>query len=248
LTVPSQFQETAGRGVSAGMNGNRVLVGRRAWLRDEGIEPLQEAETRAAALEATGHTVLSVAVNQRLVGLIALRDTLRPEAKDTISRLNAQGVRVAMLTGDNERAAQAMAEEAGIVEVHPNLLPDDKLRLVREWQARGLRVAFIGDGINDAPALAAADVGIAMGVAGTDVAMETSDIGFLSDDLTRMPEVVELSRRMLRVIAQNVAFSVAVNLGSVVAAGMGWISPIAGAVIHETSAMAVIVNAMRLLR
>jgi len=153
-----------------------------------------------------------------------------------------------MLTGDNERAARVIAAEAGIEEVHSGLLPEDKLRLVREWQGRGQRVAFLGDGINDAPAMAAADVGLAMGAAGTAVAVETSDIAFLSDDLTKMPEIIALSRRTVRVIRQNIAFSVALNLLSVLAAGLGWISPIGGAVLHESGAMAVILNAMRLLR
>ncbi len=156
--------------------------------------------------------------------------------------------RLVMLTGDNERVAKTIAADAGIDEIHAGLLPEDKLRLVRDWQAQGRRVAFIGDGINDAPALAAADIGIAMGAAGTDVALETSDIAFLSDDLNKMPEVVALSRRTLKVIRQNIGFSVFLNILSVVAAGLGWISPIGGAVIHEAGAMAVIVNAVRLLR
>jgi Cd2+/Zn2+-exporting ATPase len=173
---------------------------------------------------------------------------LRAEAKGAIARLKTQGIRVAMLTGDNERVAKAIADEAGIDEVHAGLLPEVKLRLVREWQAQGKRVAFIGDGINDAPALAAADIGIAMGAAGTDLALETSDIAFLSDDLAKMPEVVALSRRTMKVIRQNIAFSVFLNVASVVAAGLAWISPIGGAVIHEGGAMAVILNAVRLLR
>jgi len=153
-----------------------------------------------------------------------------------------------MLTGDNERAARAIATEAGIDEVHSGLLPEDKLRLVREWQGQGKRVAFLGDGINDAPAMAAADIGLAMGVAGTAVAVETSDIAFLSDDLTKMPEIIALSRRTLKVIRQNIAFSVVLNILSVFAAGLGWISPIGGAVLHESGAMAVVLNAVRLLR
>ncbi len=153
-----------------------------------------------------------------------------------------------MLTGDNSRAAAAIASEAGVEETHAGLMPEDKLRLVRQWQSEGKRVAFVGDGINDAPALAAADIGIAMGAAGTDVALETSDIAFLNDDLTKMPEIIALSRRTLSVIRQNITFSVVLNVFSVVAAGLGWISPIGGAILHEGGAMAVILNAIRLLR
>ena len=153
-----------------------------------------------------------------------------------------------MLTGDNARAAAAIAVEAGIDEVHSALLPEDKLRLVREWQAQGKRVAFVGDGINDAPALAAANVGVAMGAAGTDVALETADVAFLNDNLKKLPEIIALSRRTLSVIRQNITFSIILNLFSVLAAGLGWISPIGGAILHEAGAMAVILNAIRLIR
>jgi P-type E1-E2 ATPase len=117
--------------------------------------------------------------------------------------------------------------------------------LVREWQTNGNHVTFVGDGINDAPALAATDIGVAMGAAGTDVAIETSDIAFLSDDLIKMPEIIALSRRTLKIIRQNIAFSVGLKILSVVAAGLGWISPIGGAIIHEGGAMAVIIKAVR---
>lgn len=248
LFQPSGFRSVAGCGVEAQVDGHRVLVGRAAWLAQRSVTLTPEAEHRAAELEAGGHTLLVVARNERPVGLVALRDVLRPEAKEAVARLRRQNLRLVMLTGDNERVAEAIAAEAGIGEVHAGLLPEDKLRRVREWQAQGHRVAFVGDGINDAPALAAADIGIAMGAAGTDVALETSDIAFLSDDLTKMPEVVDLSRRTLSVIRQNIGFSVGLNILSVLAAGLGWISPIGGAVIHEAGALAVIINAIRLLR
>ena len=248
LFEPSEFRSLAGSGVEAQVDGQRVRVGRTTWLGQNVAALTPEAALRATALEAAGHTVLVVTRNERPAGLIALRDALRPEAREAIARLRRQNLRLVMLTGDNERVAQAMAAEAGIDEVHAGLLPEDKLRRVRAWQAQGQTVAFVGDGINDAPALAAADIGIAMGAAGTDVALETSDIAFLSDDLTKMPEVVDLSRRTLRVIRQNIAFSVGLNILSVVAAGWGWISPIGGAVIHEAGALAVIINAIRLLR
>jgi len=248
LLEPTGFRSSAGCGVEAQVDGKRVQVGRVQWLQAKGVVLGPEGQRRAAELEAVGHTVLAVATDGRAAGLIAVRDVLRAEAKETVRRLKAQAIRPVMLTGDNERAARVIAAEAGIEEVHSGLLPEDKLRLVREWQGRGQRVAFLGDGINDAPAMAAADVGLAMGAAGTAVAVETSDIAFLSDDLTKMPEIIALSRRTVRVIRQNIAFSVALNLLSVLAAGLGWISPIGGAVLHESGAMAVILNAMRLLR
>jgi len=248
LPEPAGFRAAAGCGVEAQVDGQRVLVGRVDWLDKQAIAFTSGARQRAAELETNGHTALAVAIGERVAGLIAVRDVLRPEAKEAVSRLKKQNIRPVMLTGDNERVAKTIAAEAGIDEIHAGLLPEDKLRLVRDWQAQGQRVAFIGDGINDAPALAAADIGIAMGAAGTDMALETSDIAFLSDDLTKMPEVVALSRRTLKVIHQNIGFSVFLNMLSVVAAGWGWISPIGGALIHEAGAMAVIINAVRLLR
>jgi Cd2+/Zn2+-exporting ATPase len=248
LLEPSEFRSVAGSGVEAKVEGKQVQVGRVEWLEKNGAVLTAECQRRAAELEAVGHTVLAVASNGRVAGLIAVRDVLRPEAKEAVTRLKAQDIRAVMLTGDNERAARVIAAEAGIEEVHSRLLPEDKLRLVHEWQGQGRRVAFVGDGINDAPAMAAADIGLAMGAAGTAVALETSDIAFLSDDLTKMPEIIALSRRTLNVIRQNIAFSVVLNVVSVVAAGLGWISPIGGAVLHESGAMAVILNAIRLLR
>jgi heavy metal translocating P-type ATPase len=248
LLEPTRFRSSAGCGVEAQVEGKRVQVGRVQWLQGQGVVLEPEGQRQAVELEAVGHTVLGVATDGRAAGLIAVRDVLRAEAREAVRRLKAQAIRPVMLTGDNERAARVIAAEAGIEEVHSGLLPEDKLRLVREWQGRGQRVAFLGDGINDAPAMAAADVGLAMGAGGTAVAVETSDIAFLSDDLTKMPEIIALSRRTVRVIRQNIAFSVGLNLLSVLAAGLGWISPIGGAVLHESGAMAVILNAMRLLR
>jgi len=247
LLEPTGFRSSAGCGVEAQVDGKRVQVGRVQWLQAKGVVLEPEGQRRAAELEAVGHTVLAVATDGRAAGLIAVRDVLRAEAREAVRRLKAQAIRPVMLTGDNERAARVIAAEAGIEEVRSGLLPEDKLRLVREWQGRGQRVAFLGDGINDAPAMAAADVGLAMGAGGTAVAVETSDIAFLSDDLTKMPEIIALSRRTLKVIRQNIALSVALNLLSVLAAGLGWISPIGGAMLHESGAMAVILNAMRLL-
>jgi Cd2+/Zn2+-exporting ATPase len=248
LAEPVGFRSIAGCGVEAQIEGKLIRVGRTDWIERHLARFSPEVQTRAGQLQAAGHTVLGVAAEQSFAGLIAVRDILRPQAKQAIAHLKAQNIRTVMLTGDNPRVAAAISDEAGIEETHASLLPEDKLRLVRQWQEQGKRVAFIGDGINDAPALAAADIGIAMGSGGTDLALETSDIAFLNDDLTKMPEVVALSRRTLKVIRQNIGFSVILNLASVLAAATGWISPIGGAILHESGAMAVILNAIRLLR
>ncbi len=248
LAEPSGFRSIAGCGIVAQVEGMPIRVGRLDWMERESVSIDAAARSRSNQLEAHGHTVLAISSGQSVVGLIAVRDTLRQEAKEALSRLKRQNIRTAMLTGDNLRAAAAVSSEVGVDETYAGLLPEDKMRLVRQWQAQGKRVAFVGDGINDAPALAAADVGIAMGAAGTDVALETADIAFLNDDLRKMPTIVALSRRTLNVIRQNIAFSVVLNVIAVVAAGLGWISPIGGAVLHESGAMAVILNAIRLLR
>jgi cation-transporting P-type ATPase C len=200
------------------------------------------------ALEGEGKTMLAVAAAGRLVGVIGLRDTLRPGAAEAIGAIRQAGVRrVLLLTGDNARAAAAVATAIGVDEVRAGLLPEDKLAIVRELQRQGLRVAVVGDGVNDAPALAAADIGIAMGAAGTDAAIETADIALMSSDLARIPEVLALARRALTVIRQNVLLSVAINLLAVVLAGFGIVTPILGATVHEASAMLVVVNAVRLI-
>ncbi len=247
LLEPVGFRAVPGRGVEAEVDGHRVRVGSPDWLSYDATLA-EEGTRRVGELQAGGHTVLGITVGSRVVGLLAVRDVLRPEAREAVARLKKQKVRPVMLTGDNPRAAATIAREAGIDEVHAALLPEDKLRLVRDWQAQGRRTAFVGDGINDAPALAAADIGVAMGAAGTDVALETADVAFLNDDLNKLPEIIALSRRALSVIRQNIAFSVVLNVFSVVAAGLGWISPVGGAVLHEGGAMAVILNAIRLLR
>ena len=248
LAEPVGFRAIAGCGVEAHVEGKHIRVGRTDWIEEHLVQVAPEVQTRTVQLQSAGHTVLGIASDQSFAGLLAVRDVLRPRAKQAIAHLKEQSIRAVMLTGDNPRVAAAISDEAGIEETHAALLPEDKLNWVRQWQDQGKRVAFIGDGINDAPALAAADIGIAMGAAGTDLALETSDIAFLNDDLMKLPEVVALSRRTLEVIRQNIAFSVVLNLTSVLAAATGWISPIGGAILHESGAMAVIINAIRLLR
>jgi len=152
-----------------------------------------------------------------------------------------------MVTGDNQRAAQIVAREVGVDRVFAEVLPQDKLRIIRALQAQGKRVAFVGDGVNDAPALAAADVGIAMGLAGTDVALETSGIGLMADEIERLPQIIALSRQTLRIIRQNVILSMSINVLAVLLGGLGIIGPVFGALIHELSSLPVLANAARLI-
>ena len=191
---------------------------------------------------------MPVAINSRVAGLISLVDVPRPEAKQAIADLKRVGVgEVIMITGDNPRTAEMIAQELGIDRVYAQVLPQDKLNIIRDLQASGKTVLFAGDGVNDAPALAAADVGVAMGLQGTHLALETADIGLMTDEIERIPQIIDLSRRALRVIRQNVIFSMSWNVLSVLLSITGVIGPVFGAVMHELSALPVVGNSARLI-
>ncbi len=242
------FSVRPGFGVTGQVDGSAVLVGNRALLAEEGVAWPEAVDRQVQELEGQGLTVVPVVVGGRVSGLITLADPPRDEARAAVAELKQLGIgETIMITGDNQRAAALIAQELGIDRVFAQVLPQDKLRIIRELQAAGKRVAFVGDGINDAPALAAAEIGIAMGVVGTDVALETAHIGLMADELERVPQVIELSRAALRVIRQNVAFSMSMNVLSVVLGGLGIIGPVVGALMHEFSALPVLANAARLI-
>ena len=243
----AQFTVHPGYGVTAQVENQQVIIGSRAMLAEQGVGWADEVDMQARQLESRGQTVVPVAVDGRVAGLIALADTPRLGAKVAIAELKRLGIaQVIMITGDNARAANWIGRELGVDRVLAEVLPQDKLRIVRELQAEGKKVAFVGDGVNDAPALAAADIGIAMGL-GTDVALETADVGLMADEIERIPQVIDLSRKALRVIRQNVFFSMSVNLLSVILGGLGIIGPVVGALMHEASALPVLANSARLI-
>jgi len=190
-----------------------------------------------------------VALDGRLAGNLAVADEIRPEAADMVADLHRAGVReVAMLTGDNALVAAAVANEVGVDTVHAGLLPEDKLDLVTEMQRRGRVVAMVGDGVNDAPALAIADVGVAMGAAGSGVAIETADIALLADRIERLPEAVSIARRTARVMRQNIAIALVMVGALLLGVLFGGVTMAIGMLVHEGSVLLVIANAMRLLR
>jgi heavy metal translocating P-type ATPase len=251
---PDAFTVTSGQGVDAQAAGHHIQVGNRRQLAGTaaGGEEAGDAQTaadRLAAYERAGSTALAVQVDGEPWGIIVLADVLRPDARGLAARLRQGGVRrVIMLTGDNAAAAEAIARQADISEVRAGLLPEEKLAVIRELQAAGEVVAMAGDGVNDAPALALADVGVAMGVIGADVALESADVALMGDDLTLLPEVLGLSRRALGIIRQNIwGFAVAVNVAGILLAGSGLLSPIGAAVVHNVSSLFVVVNSGRLL-
>lgn len=237
-----------GRGVRAELDGARVLIGNEALLQEHGVVLPRELQRAAEELRERGQTAVYAAVDGNVLGVLGIADTVRPVARKVVERLRSLGVRrIVMLTGDNERAARAIAREVGLEEWRADLLPEEKVAVVRELQAAGFRVAMVGDGVNDAPALAAADVGIAMGAAGTDVALETADVVLMSDDLTKLPYSIELSRAARRIIVQNLAIAlgvIVVLVTSILVRGV----PLPLAVVgHEGSTIVVVLNGLRLL-
>ena len=222
-------------------------MGKRELLKEHSITIPEMVEKKVETRKSEGKTVLIVAYDGDVCGSISVSDQLREDAKDAIASLQKAGIKnVAMLTGDNQLTGEAIASEAGIDEVYAEMLPEDKLEKVKELQAQGQKVAMIGDGINDAPALAAANIGIAMG-RGTDVAIETADIALMKDELKKVSFAIRLSKRTLNNIRQNLIFAVVFNFAMVALSAAGIISMIAGAVLHQVSSLAVILNAMRLL-
>jgi len=193
-------------------------------------------------------TSLLVTVNRRPLGTILISDALRDDARATVDKIKGEGVsEIWMLTGDNEKVAAKIAKELG-VSYEAGLYPEGKVQHVKEWKRKGRVVAMVGDGVNDAPALAAADIGIAMGAVGTDVAIETADIALMTDELLKLPGVIRLSRKALRVIKENIVFAIVFNTVLIFLSANGWMSMILGAVLHQGSSLLVILNSMRLLR
>ncbi|HEV2282025.1 MAG TPA: HAD-IC family P-type ATPase, partial [bacterium] len=223
-----------------------VRVGSEAFMREEGVAIPEDLRSTVTRLQMDGKTLIYVA-NGRLDGVIAVADVPRPQAAATLRSLRALGItRLVMLTGDHARAAAAVAGRLGITDVRAELLPDQKAEAVRVLETAG-QVAVVGDGVNDAPALAAAHVGIAMGAAGTDAALETADVVLMGDDLTRLPYAIGLSRRTRRVVAQNLTLASFVIAGLIVlTVGFGLRLPF-GVVGHEGSTVVVVLNGIRLL-
>ena len=247
LPAADQFQMLPGRGVQAVVEGRTILAGNRAMLAEQGI-PLPQAAARAAdASLEEGCTVIYIACDKRAVGLLALSDTVRPEAHAALAEVQALGVEPVLLTGDNEKAARHLARQLGINSWHAGCLPQDKLRYMDDSLAEGQPVAMIGDGINDAPALKRAQVGIAMGGIGSDIAVEAADIALINDDLRELPHLVALSRRMMFVIRCNLTFSMALNFLAITLAITGLLNPVVGALVHNAGSVFVILHSAFLL-
>ncbi len=239
----------AGKGLTGSIEGRPVWLGSMRYAAERGFEISQNVLGRAEEFERLGRTVVALGNERNILGLIALADAIRPEARGIIARLHGLGVkRIVMLTGDNEATARAVAAELGIDEVRAELLPEDKVAAIEELTETYGTVAMIGDGVNDAPAMARADLAIAMGAIGSDAAIETADVALMTDELQRVPWLIEHARRSLRIIRQNIAFSLGVKLIFVGLTAWG-LASLWGAIAADVGAtLLVVANAMRLLR
>ncbi|MEW6213952.1 MAG: copper-translocating P-type ATPase, partial [Nitrospirota bacterium] len=234
------FEAVPGHGVKVRFNGKEILIGNRRLMKDRGIS-IEDRETVISGLEEKGNTVMIVAKEGKLVGLIAVSDTLKEYVEDVIGRLKDQGVEVVMLTGDNERTARAIGSRVGIDRIISNVLPSDKARVIKELQAEGKVVAMVGDGINDSPALAQADIGIAIG-SGSDVAKETGGIILVRDDLRDVIKGIRLSRATMRKIKQNLFWAFIYNTVAIPIAASGLLNPIIAAAAMALSSLSVVSN------
>jgi Cd2+/Zn2+-exporting ATPase len=247
LAEPKDFAETAGRGVKAQINGANVLVGRAQWLKDNGIDASFEKSVDVG--ETEGWSLIFVAQNGKCVGWVGMQDKTRAEAKEALAELKEAGVRrIAMISGDRHVVATRVAAEIGCEEAQGDCLPQNKVEFVRAMKAKGYKVAVIGDGVNDAPALAAGDIGIAMGAAGSEVAIHSATIALMNNDLRRLPFLVKLSRSTRAVINQNFLFGVLFIIVGLSAASFGIVGPIVAAILHNVGSLIVIFNSARLVR
>jgi ATPase, P-type (transporting), HAD superfamily, subfamily IC len=239
ITEATDFLNVPGLGMEASVNGNRIFVGSRRLLHNRGIAP--------PAIESTNDAEVWIA-NDQALGVIYLRDEIRPAAKRVIDFLKHYGLSVTLLTGDRLEPAAMVAEQVGIIDVRAELSPQAKLKCIHDWRASGKKVAMVGDGINDAPSLTAADVSIGMGARGSDAALEQADIVLMHDKIENVEEAFVLSRRARAVIRQNVVISLGVILFLIVSALAEKINLTAGVIGHESSTVVVILNGLRLLR
>ena len=247
LVEPKDFTETAGRGIKAQVNGANILVGRAQWLKDNGVD--SNFEKSVDLNETEGWSLIFIARNGHCVGWVGMQDKTRSEAKESLAELKENGVRrVAMISGDRQAVATRVAAEIGCEEAVGECLPQNKVEFVRAVKLKGYKVAVVGDGVNDAPALSAGDIGIAMGAAGSEVAIHSATIALMNNDLRRLPFLIKLSRSTRAVINQNFMFGICFIIAGLTLAAFGTIGPITAAILHNLGSLIVIFNSARLVR
>lgn len=248
LKKAEQFTMLPGQGVQAVVDKQEIIVGNTKLLKQYTGQDIDNLQKEAEQYVEKGCTIVYVAINQVISGFLALSDTIRKESADMIKRMNKVGVEPILLTGDNEKSANTIAAELKIGQVYAHCMPEDKLKHISDLQKSGYDVCMIGDGINDAPALKKANVGIAMGEIGSDIAMDAADIVLVDDEVKELPHLLQLSKRMMVTITCNLSFSMGLNLLAIVLAITGILNPVVGALVHNTGSVLVIINSALLLR
>lgn len=245
---PEEFKLLAGRGVYASIDGKQIYAGNESLLRIQGITPSEELQYSVEDERTKGSTVIYVMDDNHILGIIALSDTVRPDAADIVKEIYSTGIKTVLLTGDAPQAANHIAKISGIDDVRAKCLPEDKLIAIEAYQRSGEAVCMVGDGINDAPALKAAQVGIAMGGIGSDIAIEAADIALVGDDIKEIPHLLSLSKKVTSTININLAASMILNFIAIALAITGILSPVLGALVHNVGSVAVIINSSLLLK
>lgn len=245
---PQQFQMIPGRGVSAKVDGQNILAGNTELLAERNIYLPDAMKRQVETYLEKGCSIIYLAADEKALGFAALSDTLRQDAKDTLKGIKETHVNPVLLTGDHASAANYMAGKLGISEVYANCLPEDKLKHIADYQKAGKEVCMIGDGINDAPALKKAYVGIAMGGVGSDIAVDAADIALINDKISELPQLLKLAKRMMVTIKCNLTFLMTLNLIAIILAITGILNPVAGALVHNAGSVVVIINSAFLLR
>jgi Cu+-exporting ATPase len=244
---PDTFEMQAGKGVKAKVDGLEILIGEK-MIEQEVFDKTTEARTLIRRMQDKGKTVLPVALDGRIIGIISIADVLRKDAQSTIAELNKTGLsRIVMLTGDNQAVANAIGQAAGVTDIFASQLPEGKVDTIKSLSAKGYSVGMVGDGVNDAPALATAAVGIVMGAIGSDVAMEAADIALMSDDIGKLPFLVRICRKTRRRIVFNIVISMIINFSAIILAGFGILNPVTAALVHNFGSVFVVLNSALLL-
>ena len=243
-----EFQSITGKGVKAKVNNQMYYVGSPNFFEELHGSIPKDRKEKITELQIQGKTVMVLGTETEILSFIAVADEMRESSKEVISKLNSMGIETVMLTGDNERTAAAIGKRVGVSDIRADLLPEDKLNFIKELRRKYQSVAMVGDGVNDAPALAASTVGVAMGGAGTDTALETADIALMSDDLSKLPYTIKLSRRALMIIKQNITFSLAIKLLALLLVVPGWLTLWIAIFADMGATLIVTLNSLRLLR
>ena len=245
---PEKTEVIVGRGIVARKDGKEIIVGNERLFMEKGIALTSDAKTFLDDMSSSGSTGILVGHEAQIIGGIGIADVLKADVHQSIQDIKKLGInKVLMLTGDNKNVAQTISEGAGLDEIVADLLPEDKLEYIKKLKGQGDKVAMVGDGINDAPSLVEADVGIAMGVIGTDAAIEAADIALTGDDLSKVSEAIALSRKTVSIIKQSLFISIAINGFALILASLGSIGPIAGAIVHNVGSIVVVGNSSRLI-